>query len=234
MIRVFDASKGTLLREWKGHAGPVRDLAFSPDGAIVASAGQDHTAKLSAWLDAARPDVLPRNLIGHLDAVTSVAFSPDGSKIATGSRDQTAKVWSRRPRESEQFSLPRQPSALAKVQFNLDGTRLLSAGEDGAVRLWNAGAEEDAQTVRLEPSPAAPLRNPMVPPLTAWPSLVVAGTSGKTIVTSTSDGAFRVWGVTDSGVRLARVIRRKGSSAAVAVNGKATMAASVGYRGQGD
>jgi WD40 repeat protein len=30
----------------KGHAGPVYSISFSPDGARIASAGQDHTVKI--------------------------------------------------------------------------------------------------------------------------------------------------------------------------------------------
>ena len=46
-----------------GHSGPVVDLAWSPDGAILLSASQDQTARITAlsaqgtWLELARPQV---------------------------------------------------------------------------------------------------------------------------------------------------------------------------------
>ena len=71
------------------HESPVDAAAFSPDGKIVLTGGDDATARL--W-DAAtgRPIGQP---IRHEGVVTSVAFSPDGRTILTGSMDKTARLW---------------------------------------------------------------------------------------------------------------------------------------------
>src|SRR5262249_33660805 len=58
----------------QGHSGQVWCVAVSPDGKVLASAGQDKTIRL--WdLATARP---LHTLAGNTDDVWSVAFSPDG------------------------------------------------------------------------------------------------------------------------------------------------------------
>ena len=72
-----------------GHGGPVRSVAWSPDGRRVATVSTDNTARI--W-DATTGEVV-RALEGHGDGVTSVAWSPDGRQVATGSGDKTARIW---------------------------------------------------------------------------------------------------------------------------------------------
>ena len=70
--------------------GPeVWSLAFSPDGALLASGSQDGVVRL--W-DPAGGQLI-RKLTGHSAPVMSLAFSPDGQRLASGSWDQTAMLW---------------------------------------------------------------------------------------------------------------------------------------------
>ena len=64
-------------------------VAFSPDGKLLASGGDNNTIML--W-DVAS-GTLTKTLTGHADVVWSVAFSPDGKLLASGSYDKTIKIW---------------------------------------------------------------------------------------------------------------------------------------------
>jgi hypothetical protein len=73
-----------------GHTDSVEDVAFSPDGELLASASWDGTVRL--W-EVASGQQRGEPLTGHTDSVVGVAFSPDGKLLASASSDGTVRLW---------------------------------------------------------------------------------------------------------------------------------------------
>lgn len=95
-VHVFGlAGEMPLLHRLGGHSLAVLGVEFSPDGAVLATASADRTAKL--W--DMRSGQLVTTLTGHAAEVDSVSFSHDGRFIATASYDLTVKVWDRASHE---------------------------------------------------------------------------------------------------------------------------------------
>lgn len=85
-----DASTSEDPMSHVGHLGPAWDVAVSPDGRLIATAGEDGTVRIR---DADTGDWL-HVLAAHPGAVaTHVAFSSEGTELASAGSDRTVRIW---------------------------------------------------------------------------------------------------------------------------------------------
>lgn len=133
--RVWDLSDGRqVLSVRHGDVlGSIWSVAFSPDGRLIATGGEDGKAKL--WDAGSGQEI--HLLKGHTSGVASLAFSPDGSRIATGSRDRTLKIWDVE-RGEEVLALKGHTDRVLCVAFSADGKQIISGNKDQTAKVWDA------------------------------------------------------------------------------------------------
>jgi len=150
----------SYLREWRhkrtlrGHNAGVTSIAYSPDGAQLASGSADST--LTFWnpnngLCLHTIENPPaQNPNGHSAWINAIAYSPDGKKLVSGSDDKTIKIWD--PQTGQHFqtisaSTPNSHTGgIYTLAFSLDGKQLASGSSDKTIKLWKrlSSDHEDA------------------------------------------------------------------------------------------
>jgi WD40 repeat protein len=135
--RLRDAVTGKVLRPL---ATPtfhgVSCLAFSLDGWMLATAGEDQ--KVTLW-EVASGQQLTSNLLGHTGGIQSLAFSPKGRAVASGSRDGSVILWdiADPAKPLPRSKLEGNAGAVWAVAYSPDGATVASGNEDGTVKLWD-------------------------------------------------------------------------------------------------
>jgi WD40 repeat protein len=118
--------------------GSIRSIALSANGALIASASDDHTIAL--WDVRSGREI--RAFVGHTDAVNSVSFSPDGRMIASGSGDGTTRLWD--VASGHQIHIYPKRQTVQSVAFSPDGKWIVSAGE--GIKLLDARSGREVRT----------------------------------------------------------------------------------------
>ena len=103
MLRLWDLKTGVMLNEMEARGDPMRDVALSRDGKLIA--GIDDAGYVTAWHgDTGRP--LTQAFRAH-SSICSLDFSPDGATLATASQEyyDATKLWSTETWQQVQGSL---------------------------------------------------------------------------------------------------------------------------------
>ena len=164
----------------------VDDLAFSPDGTLLATANNRDWVPSSRFrfyggLWQVQAGSLQRYLLGHNQYVTGVAFSPDGKYIATGSDDASLILW-----QVQGGSLERKIEAsiggITSVDFSSTNLLLAASSGDGIVGLWQVS---NGNLLRTMPGQEYSLND------------VVFSPDGSLLAAASDDGSISIWRVSD-------------------------------------
>ncbi len=173
VVRVCDLTTGEVRLRLAEHQKPVSCVSFSPDGKLIATAGDEAvirlwdatTGKLVRRLDGHQP------VVGYRDHMLSVAFSPDGKLLVSGGVDKTVRLWDV-ANGKELRRLGEHKARLLCVAFTPDGKQALTGGFEEPIRVWDAATGKEVRRF---------------PKRSEWAARIAFAPSGKTI-------AVVVWG----------------------------------------
>ncbi|MBI4663163.1 MAG: WD40 repeat domain-containing protein [Verrucomicrobia bacterium] len=201
----------------------IRMLAFSPDGAALATVCSDTTAFLYDVFTGRLKEKLTR----RIGLSSLVAFSPDGHKLATGNVDNTSRVWDVLTWQLR-ATLSGHTDKISALAFSPDGKVLATGSYDNTTRIWDLATHQcravlnghrgavlsmafspDGQTlatgshdetVRVWYSEGGANKATFTGNLSSVCSLAFSP-DGRTLATGSSDGAVRLWHVANGEIK---------------------------------
>jgi WD40 repeat protein/serine/threonine protein kinase len=183
--RIVSASNDGTVRLWDlnspraEHSQPsgglqVHSIAYSPNGAILATGGPDGLVRLLNETDGSTIE-----LKGSTAHVNAVAFSPDGGQVAAGLEDGEVLIWDLASKQLV-HRLRGHALRVTGVAFSPSGQLLASCSLDASIRVWDTkNGEETAVLMGHEGAVHAIAFHP----------------SGNRLVSVGKDQTARIWDV---------------------------------------
>jgi WD40 repeat protein/serine/threonine protein kinase len=149
-VRILRVSSGEELMAIQAHDARVTALAFSPQGDMLATGGNEGLSRdTSVRLWNTVTGALVSTLQGHKAFVRGIKFLPDGKTLATASGDNTIGLWSLADAGQTRFLTGHQDEVWV-LDVTADGQTLVSGGQDGRVKLWSTGPTSPVGSYRVQ------------------------------------------------------------------------------------
>lgn len=133
-INLWELPAGRRLRHIRTPEKTMRHMSLSPDGRLLAVAGESVNMVIAADTGA-----LVAEQRGHDDTTFRVCFSPDGGEVASASGDASVRLWGPRDGRTRRIFAARPPDVpITSLAFSPDGVFEAVGGVDGVVRVWDA------------------------------------------------------------------------------------------------
>jgi len=133
-----------MMGEPQTTSGILLNLAFTSDGNLLASGGND-SATLWNTTDPTRiGNIYSKITNASVNGNVVVALSPDGKTLATGGKDSSLDLWDiSDPTTPRQLGNPltNQGARIWSLAYNPDGNTIVSGYEDYSTIVWNIGTQ---------------------------------------------------------------------------------------------
>lgn len=139
---IWNVSGGKLIESKKfvGHNCPIIDVAFSPDGELIATTSSDQALRLWDVQSVFSPYTEAYEMVSPGDPIIQIAFSPSGRYLAVSANSgiEILEIWSDPPRVSLVKNIKHGIIWLRNSQilvFSLDESQLAFTGENYTIRI---------------------------------------------------------------------------------------------------
>jgi cytochrome c len=178
---------GAANAQLRGHGGPVRALAISPDGKQAISGSFDTSA--IRW--SLERNVALQVMRFHDAAVNAVAYLHDG-RIVTAGADGKIAVWTPGRQEPDQ-TLTGHTGPIVALGVSPDGATLASGSWDHTIRLWSIKSGKVDEKPRVLEGNEQNVNGVAFTP------------DGKALVSAGYDTTLRIWSLGSGGTTVRRL-----------------------------
>jgi WD40 repeat protein len=147
VAKVWRVPSGIEEASFANGEASVSDVAWSPDGTLLAVATSDGQIRL--W------DFQSRSLRVQMSQARGslmLAFDPSGRTLATGSSDRSITIWDV-PTGQRLRTLQGHDEVIHNLAFSPDGRRLASVSSDHTTRLWEPATGTLVLTIPFPETP---------------------------------------------------------------------------------
>ncbi len=186
-LEILDLQSGLSIYKWLGQANTA--LSWSPDGGLLAEAGQgDPNAKVgpnrwAAWVhifDVKSPQFLKIRHGSNWTTATAVSWSPNGQQLVSGDSNGVAEI-SDLSTGRKVMSAQLHTGKISSLAWSPDARRIASGGTDGTVRIWDPTNGEELLKLDMQLVGVTHV---------AW------SPNGQRLLGTMADGSIHIWDAT--------------------------------------
>jgi len=183
-IVILHPQSGMILDVVHENEQPVRSIAWSPNGGLLATGHADGAVQL--WnTESGACEALVR-----LDAHTTekgyitISWSPDGNSLLSAGDNGTIKLW--QPRTGEHLrSFKGHNMRVSSMAWSPDGETLASGSNDGTIRLWNVQSGRTRRVLKDTPATSGDRQSMFI--AIAW------SPNGTHLASTDSNADIQIW-----------------------------------------
>jgi RNA polymerase sigma factor (sigma-70 family) len=185
--QLWDPATGKEGQRWYAAGFGIGALAFSNDGRMLATAGND--CRIRLWETNSDKELKPAD--GDASRALTAAYSPDGRFVATGGMDGAVRLWEAATGRLLHRCGPHL-GWVNRVAFTPDGRRLLSVGSDGTIRVWDTTTGKELRLIGTQFE------------CDSYTAGLAVSSDGRTVTAKCSGDTVRTWDL-ETGRELRRI-----------------------------